>query len=133
MARLMLWSNITADFKLADVAVFLFSVSLIVTSFLYFWQTTSASYAVIKSPQHESLQVSLNKNQTYNIQGSLGASAIEVNQGKIRFISSPCQNKFCIQHGWQQHHGDLTACLPNRISIQLAGLNQIASYDAINF
>ena len=133
MARLISWRNITADFKLADKAIFLLSVSLIITSYLYFWQTTPASYAVIKSPQHESLHVNLNKNQTYNIQGTLGTSAIEVKQGKIRFVSSPCQNKFCIQHGWQQHHGDLTACLPNRISIQLAGLSQTASYDAINF
>ncbi|MCK4743515.1 MAG: NusG domain II-containing protein [Sulfuriflexus sp.] len=126
--------NIISDFKLADKAVFLFSLSLIITSYFYFWQSTPASYAIIKSPQQKSLQVSLNENQLYNIQGALGKSAIEVKQGKIRFISSPCQNKFCIQHGWQQHHGNLTACLPNRISIQLANLNQTENYyDAINF
>lgn len=126
--------NIISDFKPADKAIFLFGLLLIITSYFYYWQTTPAAYAIIKSPQHDPLQISLDENQTYNIQGALGTSAIEVKHGKIRFVKSPCQNKFCIQHGWQQHHGDLTACLPNSISIRLASLNSDnARYDAIIF
>ena len=125
--------NTNSDFTLADKIVFLFGLLLVVTSYFYFWQTTPAAYATIKSPQDTVLQINLDHKETYSVQGALGVSTIQVAHGKIRFTGSPCQNKFCIQHGWQQHHGDLTACLPNRVSIQLASLSKSASYDAINF
>jgi len=129
----MSWKNTTADFSFADEIIFLFSLLLVIASYFYFWQSTPATYAIIKSAQQSTQKVDLDNSKTYRIQGAIGISAIEVNQGKIRFVSSPCNNKFCIQHGWQEHHGDLTACLPNRISIQLASLNKTAAYDAINF
>jgi len=129
----MIWRNINSDFNMADKAVFLFSLLLIVTSCFYFWKTEPASYATIKSPQKAPLHVNLDHEKIYTIQGALGISRIEVTHGKIRFTDSPCHNKFCIQHGWQQQHGDLTACLPNRISIQLANARDAANYDAINF
>jgi len=133
MTNLISKKNLSADFKLADKVIFVFSLLLVVTSYFYFWQTTPASYAIIKSPQQDTLQVNLDHKKIYDIQGTLGTSSIEVTHGKIRFTNSPCQNKFCIQHGWQQHHGELTACLPNRVSIQLASADKTASYDAINF
>jgi len=129
----MSWKNTTADFSFADKIIFLFSLLLVITSYFYFWQSTPATYAIIKSTQQATQKVDLKNSKTYRIQGALGISAIEVEKGKIRFVSSPCNNKFCIQHGWQEHHGDLTACLPNRISIQLASINKAAAYDAINF
>lgn len=129
----MSWRNATSDFKLADKAIFIFSLLLVISSYFYLWQTTPAAYAIIKSPLQDALRVNLNDSRIYNIKGTLGISRIEVAQGKIRFIDSPCRNKFCIQHGWQQHHGDLTACLPNRISLQLTRFDASAYYDAINF
>ena len=129
----MIWLNLSSDFKLADKAIFLFSLLLVITSYFYFWQTTPASFAIIKRPQHDALHVSLDHVKKYDIQGVLGISRIEVSHGKIRFASSPCSNKLCIQHGWQQYHGNLTACLPNRISIQLVSLGKSTGYDAINF
>ena len=129
----MIWLNIISDFKLADKAIFIFSLILVITSYFYFWQTTPASYAIIKRPQHDTLHISLDNVKKYDLQGAIGTSRVEVEHGKIRFVSSPCQNKLCIQHGWQHHHGSLTACLPNRISIQLASVNKTIVYDAINF
>jgi hypothetical protein len=65
------------------------------------------------------------------IDGPLGASRIEIRNGRARFISSPCRGKVCIHSGWLEHTGELTACLPNRVSIQLLG--QHPRFDAVNF
>lgn len=125
--------SLRAHFTTADKILFTFSLSLIVVSYFYFWQTDPARYAIIKTPQQETLLVDLNIPQKHQVQGSLGVSTLEVKQGQIRFISSPCKNKICIQSGWHQHGGSLSACVPNRISVQLTSNNATTHYDAIIF
>lgn len=74
-------------------------------------------------PLHEARQLT--------IDGPLGTSIIEIRDGAARFIASPCQGKQCIHAGWQQAGGDITACLPNRIS--LAVVARDVRFDSINF
>jgi len=125
--------GIASLFTTADKILFLFSFTLITASFFYFWQSSPASYAVIKSEQQDALTINLNEPQLLHIQGMLGVSTLEVKQGQIRFVTSPCRNKICIQSGWHHHGGAVSACLPNRISVQLASHVSNARYDAIIF
>ena len=117
----------------ADKLVLLLGTMLVIFSYVHFWQSSPAQFAIIQSPQQDKLIVDLTRNQTLHIQGQLGESLIEVNQGRIRFVASACTNKRCIQSGWHQHGGDLTACLPNRVSLQLSGDTTASNYDAIIF
>lgn len=102
-----------------------------------------ALYAVLWSPQANGLEVeiwragerlqqlSLGEDRRLDIDGSLGSSTIEIKQGQARFVASPCHNKVCILSGWQQHAGDMAACLPNQLSLRIVGRDP--RYDAINF
>jgi hypothetical protein len=79
-------------------------------------------------------QVPLHRNHTYRVGGTLGSSEIEVKDGKIRFISSPCQGKQCIHAGWANRGGEFVACLPNRVSVVVLGQGVGGDYyDSINF
>lgn len=77
----------------------------------------------------------LGENQQLTISGSLGDSVLEVRDGKVRFVSSPCRNQVCVHQGWASHSGELLACLPNRIAVVLEGLGQSSNVevDAVNF
>ena len=77
------------------------------------------------------LEAPLDIDRTYSIQGALGQSEIEVKDGRIRFIHSPCTNKQCIHSGWLKKDGDFAACLPNHVSISLRGPDP--RFDTINF
>ena len=70
-------------------------------------------------------------NKRLSISGSHGESVIEIKDGQVRFVSSPCNTSFCVRSGWQKHGGDFVACLPNSVSFHLVGGKKI--YDAINF
>ncbi len=126
-------SSFTALFTTADKLLFLVSLSLIVFSYVYFWQTSPASYAIVKSGQQDSRLINLNESKIHQVEGRLGISKLEVKDGQIRFISSACKNKICIQSGWHQHGGAVTACLPNRVSVQLGRQTSQTDYDAIIF
>lgn len=75
--------------------------------------------------------IDLHKEHRYVIAGPLGDNVIEVQNGKIRFAQSPCSGKQCIHSGWLSEAGDFAACLPNRVSLVVAGTE--TRYDTINF
>ena len=73
----------------------------------------------------------LSENHKIAVQGKIGESLIEIAEGRIRFLHSPCNTQFCVRSGWHEHSGSFAACLPNGVSIQLTGVGKM--YDAINF
>ncbi|MEQ1438655.1 NusG domain II-containing protein [Fontimonas sp. SYSU GA230001] len=66
------------------------------------------------------------------IDGALGLSKLKVENGRVRFAASPCRNKVCVHSGWLSHGGEAAACLPNRVSITLAG-DAGSGVDAVSF
>jgi hypothetical protein len=102
--------------------------------FLYvrYWQApVQGETAQIQVGTDKKMDVSLDIDRQFDIQGPLGTSIIEIHDGKIRFVNSPCRGKQCIHSGWLQHSGDFAACLPNHISVTIFGSDRV--YDAINF
>ena len=66
------------------------------------------------------------------VDGRLGLSRLKVENGQVRFATSPCRNQVCVHSGWLSHSGDAAACLPNRVSIVLSG-DGSAGVDAMSF
>ncbi len=77
------------------------------------------------------LEVPLAQDSRFTVDGPLGATRLEVHQGRIRFVDSPCDNRQCIHAGWLERPGESAACLPNRVSILVKGKNPL--YDAVSF
>ena len=108
--------------------------AMVLLPYLYFafWgQSQAGDEAHIIVNGKEQLAIPLSKNQELSIDGVMGPSRIKVQNGKVRFMSSPCSNKQCVHTGWLEHGGEFAACLPNRISLVVTGLNN--RYDTINF
>jgi hypothetical protein len=66
----------------------------------------------------------------FHAAGSLGDSEILINAEGARFLSSPCNSNYCVAHGARKEHGDIIACVPNRILIAIEGSEE-NSLDAI--
>ena len=99
--------------------------------YLHYWQPISAGTGVrIMRGEKLVRELNLNHNQSFDIEGALGTSTLQIENGKIRFTDSPCSAKVCIHKGWLSHSGDFNACLPNRVSIEIVGQGE---FDSINF
>lgn len=72
----------------------------------------------------------LNQQRLVRLQGKQGSVVIEISTGKARFKHSHCFSQQCVLHGWISRPGELNACLPNQISIQIIGKGL---FDAINY
>ena len=115
-----------------DYLVFMAALLLVVGSFTYYWQSgLRAVQAEIRINGKFHQHVDLFHSQTLPIKGKLGLSIITVENGKIRFSDSPCNSKQCIHQGWLSGSGEIATCLPNEVSVHIAGPDP--RFDSINF
>jgi hypothetical protein len=96
------------------------------------WSESGAGQTALIQSGHEApLRVSLDAGRVLTVHGARGDSVLEIQPGRIRFRDSSCSHKFCVLSGWLSGAGASSACLPNQISIMVAG--GPPAYDAINF
>lgn len=95
------------------------------------YQSTPAQLATVTDHLGQQYEINLSYDQSFTLQGAIGASTLQVTDGRLRFIASTCSNKVCIHTGWLKHAGEAAACLPNRISVLLA--RNDSGFDSINF
>ncbi len=99
-------------FKPLDFLILLIIVFFAVFSFL----KTSEKDAdkILVTANGDKYIFPINKNSTYEVQGKLGITKIEVKDNQVRIIDSPCPNKTCIAMGYAR----VIICLPNDVMIQ---------------
>lgn len=90
-----------------------------------------AEYLRVQRNSQDAQILPLYPDRQLQLEGPLGESVIELQDGRARFLKSPCHGQYCVRNGWLTTAGELAACLPNRISIQLLGRHP--RFDAINF
>lgn len=79
---------------------------------------------------HVVARLPLDHNRRVRVQGVQGPALIEVRDGAARFVSSTCTTRYCVLSGRHRHQGEVAACLPNRVTLTIAG--EAAPWDAVN-
>ncbi len=116
----------------ADVVVLLAALALLPYLYARFWNPGApGTDAEIWVDGKLQAVVSLRQDRRLSVAGALGTSVLEVRDGRLRFLSSPCQGKVCVHTGWLSHSGELAACLPNHVTAQIVGAERC--YDAVSF
>lgn len=67
----------------------------------------------------------------FHAEGELGDSEILIDSSGARFLSSPCNSQYCVTRGQRKEHGDVIACVPNRIMIAIENADGDSAFDAI--
>lgn len=115
-----------------DYLVFALVAAVLTGSYWLFWGGWArAGLAEITIHGKHWRNVELFQEQIIHVPGKLGDSILEVRDGRIRFIHSPCTQKLCIQQGWLELGGASATCLPNEVNVQV--LSDNPSFDSMNF
>ena len=92
------------------------AVVLALAAGLFFWQRrlaqTGRSALVEYGEAGQTLRIPLDKDARYDIDTGLLTIHLEVADGAIRFVESPCADHLCEGFGWLHSEGDWAACLP---------------------
>ena len=116
---------------LGDWLVIIISLVAVIFMFQLFWSTEQGSKLKIRQGDKIIGTYSLNQIRTLSLQGPLGNSIISIQNGKVRFVSSPCNNQYCVHQGWIKKVGQAAICLPNQVSLELLGNKK--NYDTLNY
>lgn len=63
--------------------------------------------------------------------GPLGKTEIEIMNGQVRILSSPCRNKICVNMGSVGREGGVLVCVPNEVVVGI-GYNRSDDLDAVS-
>jgi hypothetical protein len=63
----------------------------------------------------------LDAEETVEVPGPLGVTAVEIKDMRVHVISSPCANQTCVASGHIGSGGQWTACLPNKVFVVIEG------------
>ncbi len=98
-------------------------VAIAMISFKVYTVDTRPPMVSIKSESGLSLYP-IDIQRHIEVSGPLGITHIEIADGKVRVISSPCRDKLCLLKGDLVKNGDWTACMPNRVYVGIQGKNK---------
>jgi len=68
---------------------------------------------------------------TIRIAGDIGDSVIELASQGVRVVDAPCHGKYCVHSGLHRRAGEMIVCLPNRITVRIAGVRAAGGVDAL--
>lgn len=78
-----------------------------------------AALVEIRSDQGD-LVYALNEDRVIVVPGPLGDTILEIENGTVRFVDSPCRDKICVAAGALSASGQWAACLPNRVFVTVS-------------
>lgn len=95
------------------------------------WQGGATDKAIIRSGGKIFRELPLSRDLDLEVPGPLGISIITIRNHQARIASDPSPRQYCVRQGWLKQAGEVAICLPNQISIELAGSKK--SYDSLSY
>ncbi len=126
-----MYSMALQHIKIGDWLTILFGSIGIVMLTLKLWNGELADKAIIRSGGKIFREVPLSRDQQIEVRGPLGISIITIQNRKARIASDPSPRQYCVRQGWLQQAGEIALCLPNQVSVEMAGSKK--QYDSLNY
>jgi hypothetical protein len=95
------------------------------------WQRGAGNSVIVRSKGVVVSELSLQRNRSMTVAGPLGETMVEVNGQRARIASDPSPKQYCVRQGWLKDAGEIALCLPNQVSIEIAGASQ--RVDSLNY
>jgi hypothetical protein len=119
-------------FRPGDLVVLAVAAALVGASWAALWQEDGpATLATVTAPGTAPLVLPLETDTMAEVAGRLGTSLIEVRDHRVRFTDSPCVGRLCVHAGWLDRSGQVAACLPNGVVVEVGGGRR--EFDAVTF
>ncbi|MBI3480759.1 MAG: NusG domain II-containing protein [Nitrosomonadales bacterium] len=117
--------------KIGDWLTLLLGALCVALLTLKLWNGDPADRAIIRGGGKIFSVVPLSRDQRIEVPGPLGTSIIAIQNHKARIASDPSPRQYCVRQGWLQQAGEIALCLPNQVSVELAGSKK--KYDSLNY
>lgn len=111
----------TTVFLSKMTANLIFTVVLLVIALLLFlWlnaRPTGGTAVLTWGEDGQTMEIPLDKNARYDVDTGIYTIHLEVKDGAIAFVDSPCPDHLCEGYGWLSRQDDWAACLPAKANV----------------
>jgi hypothetical protein len=121
----------SAYFKTGDWALLILSGLLVCTLALHSWMSPEGERAVVRAGGKVFTELNLSRDGVLDVPGPLGHTLVEVARHRVRIARDPGPRQLCVKQGWFSRAGEAALCLPNQVSVEIAGAGRI--YDSLNY
>lgn len=112
-----------------------FTVAVVVLGVVWLcqalWQHGIGQTLIVRSKGEVVSELSLQRNRSLTVNGPLGPTIVQINNQRARIFSDPSPKQYCVRQGWLQQAGEISLCLPNQVSIEIAGGSK--RVDSLNY
>ncbi len=90
-----------------------------------FWfQHTPAARVAIRYPNGSSAFFSMTESREVTVEGNDGiVLAVTIADGRVCVSESTCPDHTCVRSGWLSKNGQVAACVPAGVYVQVVGCN----------
>lgn len=117
--------------KFADYLAVAINIALIAVFSFHIYSQDFHSRMVRIESEGKSWVYPINEDRTLHIEGQIGETHVEIEDGMVRISDSPCSDKVCVYRGWMSEPGEWAACLPNGVLVTIEG-NAYETIDAFS-
>ncbi len=102
--------------NIADIMLFIVLIAIVF--FISRYNSNVDKNIITINTSHKSYRYTLDKDRILEIDGLHGVSVIEIKDGHVYFVSSPCPDKLCIKDGILKNKPLI--CMVNTIIVRYA-------------
>ena len=92
----------------------------------YYQSKDKEKVVIVNYKDKEVLRVSLQKDDTYIVDGTLGKVEIEIQDEKVRVEKETSSYHLCSIQGWVEHVNQPIVCLPNHIVVLIESTQEVS-------
>ena len=119
--------------RILDYILIFISIAAAVTAGIYVYAGDGGPLRVrIKAADSEYVY-SLDEEREVAVEGPLGTTYVHIHDGHAAIVDSPCPNKLCIQAGELDENGEWSACMPNKVFVQIEGGKEEREVDVTTY
>ncbi len=98
---------------------------------LHAWLRPRGDHVIVRAGGKVFAEFNLARDGLIKVPGPLGQTRVEVARHQVRIASDPSPRQLCVKQGWLSRAGQAALCLPNQVSVEIAGASR--SYDSLNY
>lgn len=77
--------------------------------------------AIVKVDGEIVRELDLTTEEIFTIETSDGKNILEIADGAVRVVEADCPDKICVRRGAIKNVGEVIACVPHKVLIEIAG------------
>lgn len=117
--------------KPGDWLIIFLTLGICVFSFSIAWPGGAAQKVLIKRGGKTFAEFDLNQDRQIDVPGALGITRVAIEKRRVRVLSDPGPQQYCVRQSWLARVGEVALCAPNRVSVEILGAQK--SYDTLSY